>query len=375
MKVPPYEQVGARWLLEEKTRLLADAPPLETIPQVAMACDKIDGKVLIFCPFTRCAEWMETWKRRSTQRAKDIALIDTAKSVPNKPVIVCPYYLATSVKALLAERTNAVVVLDQVHLLGWHQEAALEIAKKAKQHVWLLSPVPIGRNPTTMFPWLYALGWTNMKRDEFANHYCTFSRQEMRGVTYRVVTGPKNTAHLRQMLAPHLLRRDRSDVKDIPSLLLVHVPVLPTEPDVERYDLHPGKGKARFSDSAYAGACKAGTAVEMIRDELRAGVHDRITVLAEFPATLDILREGLAAFKRSAFIVPLDSPMDAHRSSEIVVVETGHDPAVLTRALLAARAGGPTRVRFLTLSGDDLTIQQMIVVASMLEEPEQGLAS
>lgn len=237
----PYQREGIDFLAARRTALLADEMGLGKSAQVVWAANRIGAeRVLVLCPALARQVWLYEW-RANGALGLPVSAIYTGKDVPlMEGVTVCSYSLAT--KGAASETIHKMrwdlVVLDEAHFLksqnsSRNQAVYRQIVPNAEK-VWALTGTPAPNHPGEMHPMMLHLFPESMEgfRDRslwaFERRYC---KGYNNGFTFKI-TGGKNLADLRRRLAPHILRRRKTEVlKDLPPIEFHHLPLDPGEID------------------------------------------------------------------------------------------------------------------------------------------------
>lgn len=332
MNLWPYQEEGATWLTTKRGALLADEMRLGKTPQAIVAADMIGARsVLVLCPAVARINWIREFNKFSILSRPAAAIMSSGAPTCPNGVTVCSYDLAVRkdvLPRLLAIRPD-VLVCDESHYLksATTQRTAAVLGKSGLVHTarrfWFLSGTPAPNYPSELWPLLHVLGVYPGKYDSFVRRFCTGFHD---GREFKV-TGGKNEADLRRLMAPIVLRRRMKDVwKDMPELTFTDVVVEPGEVDHEtwfpdwrfnphrkddvakqeailRAALSGAKGADAFKIleglagstatlRRWTGLAKVEPALELIKAELDAGL-DKIVVFAVHRDVIRALIDGL----------------------------------------------------------------------------------
>lgn len=232
----PYQEIGAKWLHHMPRALLADEPGLGKTAQLIMACDMVNAlKILVVCP----ASVREVWRREFNNVSKferNIRVLAGEIMVPKiasqEVVYIISFDGASRYTNELIAIGFDVLIVDESHfckeikakrtkaIFGFRKQKGLVHAAKT---IWLASGTPSPNNPLELFPMcrvLFAKSFRKpdgkpMAKVDFINRYCEVKHN---GFGLQVVGG-KNLPELKRRLAPHMLRRKKSDVlPELPAL-------------------------------------------------------------------------------------------------------------------------------------------------------------
>jgi SWI/SNF-related matrix-associated actin-dependent regulator 1 of chromatin subfamily A len=345
----PYQVVGADFLAQRTFALLADEMGLGKSAQAIRACDLLFARrILVLCPAIARVNWTREFERFSLYGLPAWCLFTRTDRTSNQPgITVCSYDLLTEpdIAANLGAVPWDVMICDESHYLKTlttkRTKAVLGkhgLLKKAAR-VWLLSGTPMTNHPGDLWPLLYVSNTTPLKYEEFTAKFCTG-----RGTPFGwKITGANHAAipELKALLAKIMLRRRKTEVlKDLPPITFsaVTVEAGPVDLEISMFELWKRAGGdeklmdiIKFQDSTLAnamglvtnrpkaptlrellpvltgmekslaelrlhtGLCKVAAAVEMVRNELDAGL-DKIVLFACHRMVIEGLREGLRKY-------------------------------------------------------------------------------
>lgn len=420
MNLFPYQIEGADFLANRSKALLADAMGLGKSAQVIRACDMAGVEnALVLCPASVRYNWDREFGRFSDKNRPTSLLL----SGKNKPrfdgVTICSYDLLKSAsvyKALTSHAWDA-LILDECHYLKGREAKRTKavfgprcdglegVAAKAKR-VWALSGTPAPNDPSELYVLMKAFALWKRPYWDFVARYCQGFDN---GFGFQI-TGAKNTAELKQTLAPIMLRRKKEDVmKDLPPLsysevlldpsMLVHPDDLKAWQEAEEgqdgealkqalkdFDAQdrPLEDIGLASLRRVTGMAKVRPAAALIADELhRPGGMDKVVVFAIHRDVITYFRECLAAYdpvivwggttpekrqrnierfihnaKCRVFIGNINAAgtgIDGLQGScaEVVFLESSWTPASNAQAVMRVHRIGqkkPVRVRFMALA-------------------------
>ena len=353
----PFQEIGAQWLTTKKYALLADEMRLGKSAQSIAACNTalslglVTTPILVLCPAVARLNWIREWQKFSPSEKTYFAVLrgSEIESANGCDVVVCSYdlLLDNAVNSWMLSRDWGVLILDEVHYL---KEARAARSKKVfgkaglvhrAQRVWALSGTPTPNNNAELWILLFVFGITRLSYEDFVARYCETVEIPIPtprgGTLYRTaVTGGKNIRELRDLLAPHLLRRKREEVlKDLPKINVSHVAVEQAPVDIARWwksvmlgndteeqiraliqreqaaidalvqvggegstcvDMLPSMMASVKTCRRYVGLSKVPAIVAILTEELRAKAYDKIVLFAWHRDVMVALEEGLKEF-------------------------------------------------------------------------------
>lgn len=336
----PYQEVGAEWLPTKKLALLADEMGLGKSAQAIRACDKLQAqRVLVLCPAVARLNWMREFEKFSRSSLSVSALLSSSTLPKQLSSLVTSYDLlasSASLRSKLMASTWDVLICDESHYLKNPDAKRTQIvfeglAKRAK-HVWCLSGTPAPNHSGELYPFVKAAGLFKGDYWAFVRRYC----QTVETIYGTKIVGIKNTAELKALIAPVVLRRRKEEVlKDLPPIMFTDVIVEPSDIDYDRFFIHMGRPipeekfvneivkQQEAVDSVikltglgqdgidalgsvaphvqmlrrYHGLQKVPGIVDIISAELEAGAYEKIVIFAVHRDVLEDLHERLAKYK------------------------------------------------------------------------------
>ena len=325
MELFPYQAIGADWLAARQSALLADEMGLGKTPQAIVAAHLTGAKhVTVVCPAIARTNWereVRKWGSEFWSIAAPLTGAALRKAAVRATSVLIVSYTALAsepVRALLETRHSDVLILDEAHYLknpkavrsravyGHRFDRRKGLAANSGA-VWLLSGTIMPNNPSEIWTHARALGWTDMRFQQWIGAYCTTYND---GFSEKI-TGARNTAGLARLLRPHVLRRRVADVlTDLPPLRWGTVSVRPERMPAahddqtaeERAVLAQARERlARGEDvddlamhlaslRRWTGIAKAPAVVELLSEE-----HERTVIFAIHRSVIDVLAQGLGA--------------------------------------------------------------------------------
>ncbi len=359
MKLFDYQRTGADWLAARKKALLADKMGLGKTIQAIEACNLVQAeRVAVVCPAIARINWrreFDKWGLYSPEvkiesfnkLALDKALRkDWAAFQPDVLIIDEAHFLKTP----SATRTKA--------LYGPHCKG--DGLVKTAGRVWLLTGTPTPNNATELFPHLKAL-WPDLLPGhgtyaDFINRYAHF----IQGDYGPKILANKNEGELRELLAPHMLRRKPEDVlPDLPPVVygdltvdneeaLAEVRALEESIEAQEliYRLEEGAPIPEADPHLAAfrrvcGIAKAGPVAAVVAAELESGAVPKVVLFAHHKAVIEKLTEGLVRFNPvrvwgASTEAQRQAAIDAFQSDPDVRVFIGQITACSTAVTLTA---------------------------------------
>lgn len=347
-----YQKEGANWLKRKRFAYLADEMGLGKTAQAIAAADLLNARpILVLCPAVARLNWQAEFEKFSTRRLNCYSILSKAgvKTLIAQPadVTICSYDLASmkDVQSVLSRGRWGACILDEAHYLksrtAKRTRTALGVIAPRAERVWFLSGTPAPNNPSELWPALRLMGATELDFWSFARRYCVV-RETPFGTQ---ISGGRNLDELRRAMAPHILRRRKTDVlKELPPIRFDEVLIESTPIQREVFDCYfdnyysypserrwpaflediarqsqqlealrasglLGDGGNLAPDTAasalallepkvrslrrYVGLQKVPKALELIRGELEAGAYDKIVVFAVHKDVLCELENGL----------------------------------------------------------------------------------
>lgn len=345
-----YQKEGVDFLSSKKVGLLADEMGLGKSAQAIVAADKVGAKrVIVVCPAVARLNWLREFEKFSTLK-RDFEVVTTrVKELPKNKSIICSYDLAARIDKSCFGHFD-VVLLDEVHYLKNHTakrtkailgKEGLIHGQKAKTRIWVLSGTPAPNHAGELWPLLYSFGVTDLKYTDFIKRFCNvtpsvFGHKAYRGEeSYWQVTGTKRQAipELRRILNGIMLRRMKKDVaKDLPKIFYSNIVVEPGEVDLEKessfiqyvfpdnrvaeleqrikdelllmkravnesdIEILKGLSKSVSTLRRYIGIQKVEKTAEMVAEELRNNLYEKIVIFAIHRDVIEGLRVRLKDF-------------------------------------------------------------------------------
>lgn len=225
----PYQEVGARHLIQNRAPLLGDEPGTGKTVQVATALNaaKPGTTAFIGCPETLMFNWMRELDKWIT-RPVSIGLA-TAKHVPDTEIVIANYDIFPQLVPHFRQRPYNVAVLDEAHRIKNPDAKRTQAAGYINSwHRWALTGTPILNRPIEAWAILWWLLRDQvMPYGEYARRFCgAFLRDQWvkrGGKAYKRkvwdLSGATNLDQLHQYLLTeaHMLRRRKEDVlQDLP---------------------------------------------------------------------------------------------------------------------------------------------------------------
>jgi SWI/SNF-related matrix-associated actin-dependent regulator 1 of chromatin subfamily A len=338
----PYQQAGVEWLAAHDFALLADEMGLGKSAQAIRAADLVGAKrILVVCPATARINWVREFAIWSCapQRTVSLPLGNDALLGANASfVIISSYdYLTTNVASMNASWD--LVIADESHFVknpdALRTQALFGVIAHRTRRLWCLSGTPAPNHAAELWPMLRTFGITPGSYGEFVAAYCTSSTYKNR----LNVTGTRDAAAVRTLLAPVMLRRTKEEV--LPELppISFHDHLLDAtalEPHMMEYyfarryavreaeiikrelreqnmlvdalkrlqhdpQAQQGAIEALFEATStlrcYVGATKVQAVVDLLTEELDAKAYDKIVVFAVHKVVCDSLMHKLQKYK------------------------------------------------------------------------------
>lgn len=439
MKLYPHQRVAVDFLKKHKRCCLADDMGLgKTISAAVAAYELGVWDVLVVAPSVALWNWQRELKKWMRCDPRDEPFVLHAshalKDLPTAGPVITSHALIRKPAVAAALGSNEVMIVDESHMFRTRtaqQTRALygTLVPEAKR-VWCMTGTPAPNDASELWTMLRHLhpDFELMPFRAFRARYCQLKPTRY-GDGWKVV-GNQNVRELKDRIGDFILRRKKTDVLDLPPKRVEVVTVQPeemppglvelerklrrravTESNVQAHDdvlsattpeeafraMREHEDLARFR--RLCGHAKVAPAVELVRQELRAGL-DSIVLAAHHTEVIDGLRDGLSEFgvvvvqgststkdrqaaveafqngSAKVFIGQLQAAGTAitlTRASESLFVELSYTPG--DNAQFADRVHRigqtrPVRVRFLSLahSVDEIIVDVVRRKVAMIQE-------
>lgn len=349
----PYQLEGARWLAKTPQALLADEPGLGKSCQTVVAADRLGlSSILVVCPAAVRVNWSREFERFSPMDHEVTVLMTGRDRVPASGAVVCSYDLVTNekIRAQLKARTWDVLVIDEAHYLKsrsamrtkaiyGHGSRSPGLIARADR-VWRLTGTPMPNDASELYTHLKSAGIVTEQYWDFVYRFCTGFDSDY---GFRI-TGHKNPAELKALLAPIMKRRKKEDVlMDLPPIQYQEVTVERTAVDVEAIfaeRLH-GRGRELFNKELQSADAALRAALAEIRSEGLGNkvVEDRLKVIEGMATNLVTLRRYIGVAKVPKVCEILADELDNDSTRKIVVFGVHKD--VIEGCRVALEKYGP----------------------------------
>ena len=327
MELFPYQRHGAQWLAERPHALLADEMGLGKSAQIVTACDLTDSiNVLVVCP----AAARENWRRefiRFSDFPREITVISAGTVMPRAGVNVISYDLIGANKGM-RDRLKAMrwdcVVLDEAHYLKERTSKRTKAIYGHGQHagivhsaarVWLATGTPILNFANELYTHLKSMGLIQVSYWDFVARYCTGFDSNY---GYKI-TGHKNTDELKAILEPHMLRRKKDEVLDLPPIYFQEVVVEATKVPIELLQ----RGSEPLPQDVFAQIKELDKTLQARLDAVLSrgdrGADDAVDVLAERAGATATLRRHHALAKLPRALDLIEEELESDQVQKIVV--------------------------------------------------------
>lgn len=342
----PYQTVGAQFLSERPQAFLADDMGLGKSAQGVAACDLVGARrILILCPANVRVNWSREFDRFSPFD-RPVAIIAKGTDAPElNGVTISSYDLLDNDKVFKALRNNDwdVLILDEAHNLknraagrtksvyGARGASGLAICAK---NVWRLSGTPAPNNASELWTHLHSAGTTAMPYYKFVETYCSGYDS---GYGFKI-TGHQNTEHLKQVLAPFMLRRLKEDVMtELPPITFSTVTIerSAVELDPFFYAQMLGKGEEKFLAELKEADLALKAAIKQVKSHEKSKLSDMVTMLEGMAISQASLRRYIGLAKVPIFCEMIRSELVADPTKKIVIFAWYKDVVESCRVELA----------------------------------------
>jgi SNF2 family DNA or RNA helicase len=357
----PYQRVGIEWLKQANDRLLGDDAGLgKTYEAIKAADELLLANRLVICPAVARLVWPNEIRKWSLFDY-DVIVLEPGAPLPKpsshpRTVIVAFDTISSSRDHHVVEWLRAqswdVVIIDEGHKLanpgsnrtkriyGKRLDRVGGIIERAAR-VWVLSGTLTPNHSAELYTHAKTLFPTTMRLEyfEFVEKFCRF-RDTQWG---RVIIGSNRTRELRELMAPHVLRRRKQEVlPELPPLDFVAVPIaldpvkspwdelLPLAGDGEELQaLLDNPPPALTSFRRELGRLKVHACAEYIEDLLEAGVP-KIVVFAHHT---DVIRDLAGALGDHGPVTFMGATTERDRASAITKFQNEPDTRVFVGQL------------------------------------------
>jgi SWI/SNF-related matrix-associated actin-dependent regulator of chromatin subfamily A-like protein 1 len=323
----PHQLVGAKFLADRNTALLADAPRVGKTGTSIIAADYVFARsILVITTSSARADW--GYQFRAWQAyPRSVQVIYSAKDVidPTANVTVVGWGMIFDPKLYpqLMARTYDLIIVDEGHnaknkdskrtkaLYGRDVNGRDGLVSRASRN-WVLTGTPIPNAPNDIYPMLKALAPGLIAHassyDEFLKRYCIVRKKRVSPyTTIDVVMGGRNEAELATYLESFMLRRTQQDVgitAPIYSVFPVHVEHMPELDDADTKAVLEAieNGLERELDMQLGtirrivGSAKAAGVAEAVAERLEDGALDKVVLMCWHSDVIDALEDALSSY-------------------------------------------------------------------------------
>jgi SWI/SNF-related matrix-associated actin-dependent regulator of chromatin subfamily A-like protein 1 len=321
----PHQIVGARFLAERRTAMLADAPRVGKTGAAILALDDVMARrTLVVTTASGRAVWeaaFRDWSRFDLE-TRAVYAKPTQKHLDASRVIVS-WDGATRYGADLGVFDT--LLLDESHYAkSWETKRTLAVygaeglARRATERVWCLTGTPMPNAPNDLHPALATLTPERLASDpdvadyaDFLKRYCVVRPKRIsRWTVLQIVVGSRNLEELQGRMDGWFLRRTQADVGILPpvfEVLPIHITDAQrrvVEASVENASeiLDAAEvGVTKTLDMGLAelrrvtGAIKAHGVADLVADEFDCGL-DRVVLMCWHHETMAALADRLSAY-------------------------------------------------------------------------------
>lgn len=327
MDLFPHQEVSKRFLLDRKRCILADSPRVgKTLPTAAAAMEHLPA--LIVCPAIVKDVWASAFEKLGFEgEVQVIKGKKMAEKIATDGITIINYDLLGSIKGIGKYQT---VVFDECHrvknLKAIRTVAALKLMARIPR-VYALSGTLIPNRPSELYPIIHGLGIYRGSWHDYIYRYCRAWSAPW-GLDY---SGASNLLELRQIITPHILRREKDEVftnyqEPVVSLVTFDLPIDKQEQEFNADALidHPNpllafEGLASIMKEA--GLRKVKPAIEFILDKLETG--ESIVVFAHHKDVVHAIKDEIK--KHCGVSVITGETNQNHRSDIIAKFQSGEN--------------------------------------------------
>lgn len=360
----PHQKVGARFLTLQPIRILADEQGVGKTAQVIAAARRLGlRRVLIVCPKSARHIWMDEWPLFYPEDPSPMTEMHKIRDeLPDDGHVVCTFEFARRRHAdLFIWGMWDCIVIDEFHELRgtdagrtyaiMHPQEGL--VRRTKRF-WALTGTPIANNLVELYPILRIAGVYTGSLDSFVRRFCQTYYDRERGELKIVGANERNLPDLHKLLDDSgiMLRRLKKEVMpDLPKMTYEHVQVKKGEVDLEelfpdwamsekmvelvqmvenqrgtawaalrpegavdRMPFHQGvellKGLSESISELLklVGMQKVGAVIELVKEELSAGLYPKIFLITRHTMVSETLMHGLREFNPVRIIGATSGP-------------------------------------------------------------------
>lgn len=342
-----YQLAGASWLSGQRQALLADEMGLGKTSQAIRGCDIVGAqRVLVLAPAAARINWDREFYRFSPLDRPSAVVLTGADPIEPDGVTVVSYDLLANQRlyAKLMAVEWDVLVLDEAHFLkertskrtklvygnGRKQLGLISRAKRC----WRLTGTPVPNNAGELWTHLRSAGLIEMPYWDFVMLYCKGFDS---GYGFKI-TGHKNESHLKQLLAQFMLRRKKEEVlQDLPPITFSEVSVERSEVQLDPYfyDQIRVEGVPKFLETLKEYDSTLRSAMAMTHDAKLRPVQDAVAVLEGLSSSMTTLRRYISLAKLPKVCEVLKEELDAGVYDKVVVFAIYKDTIENARLALA----------------------------------------
>lgn len=315
MKLFKYQETGRDFLLNHDRALLADEMGLGKTPQAVTAFKDLK-KVLVICPSVAKFNWQKEIKVWSGRESFVCERGELPKPRATSKIWIMSFNHATKYLQKLKTFDFDCLIIDEWHYLKEPSAARTRaiigtdgIIHKSKK-TWALTGTPAPNHAGELWTLLYNFGLTSMSYQGFIDRYCNvYQVGNHYGRTQISGTNTLHAKELKEMLAKCSIRRKKKDELDLPPMFHSQYNIAPDtkavfgENDLKKLmqeefriiteklgenmelptdeKLIPTLEFLSQSISAlrkYHGLKKIYPVANLIREELNAGLYDKIVL-------------------------------------------------------------------------------------------------
>ncbi len=247
MQLKHFQEVGADFLFERKSALLADEMRVGKTPQVIRCIDMLSKfPVIVICPACAITNWKIEIRNFSVFNWKVRVLYKTTDEPLRDGINICSFNQAVSKKLLpkLKFIMPKVIIIDESHYLKSKKAARTRAIYGKKfnrkdslthhvENLYLLSGTPVPNKVTEIWTTLKVLGVCKYNHYDFR---CAFAKGYYDNSGEFQITGVKNVKKLKSILEPIMLRRKLDEV--MPELKPINITKYYMEPAIVDEELY-----------------------------------------------------------------------------------------------------------------------------------------
>ncbi|HOK93725.1 MAG TPA: DEAD/DEAH box helicase [Spirochaetota bacterium] len=230
MQLFPYQEEGARFLINRKGALLADQMGLGKTVQAIAAAENFKSKALVVTRAALLKQWRDEIKKFTGKEAviitgspakREKAWLEATE--PENKYCICSYdtiKLKNDLKAACKFLAGGTLILDEATAVKNYKSQrtkAIWFVRKCAGRIYALTGTPYENHLTEYYQVLRLVNPSIFPKYETFKHTFLITRKIKVGLReVEIVTGERNLELFRRLTTPVLLRRTRDEVLTLP---------------------------------------------------------------------------------------------------------------------------------------------------------------